>query len=144
MSKANMLRLEQVVLATSSEDENERRFQDVFKTSSSRRMFAGQASIGIFQSCCSSQRNKQTKLGTTNKSVRQLFKKRLVIGIKLLNHSKLIRNDIFLLWIHLKIQPKSILPRFKRPEDAVICLQVSYFRLFLVFFNLYTLKLKYL
>ena len=33
--------LDQDVLKTSSEDEDERRLQDVFKTSSSRRMFAG-------------------------------------------------------------------------------------------------------
>ena len=41
MSKADMFRLEQDVLTTSCEDDNERRFQDVFKTLSSRRMFAG-------------------------------------------------------------------------------------------------------
>ena len=33
--------LDQNVLKTSSEDEDERRLQDVFKTSSSRRNFAG-------------------------------------------------------------------------------------------------------
>ena len=43
MSKANIF----VLIKTSSEDEDERRLQDVFKTSSSRRMFAG-SELGLY------------------------------------------------------------------------------------------------
>ena len=39
------IRLDQDVLKTSAEDEDERRLQDIFKTSASRPMFAGYVKI---------------------------------------------------------------------------------------------------